>query len=155
MFKNYLKIALRNLVRYKGYSLINITGLAIGIASSLLILMWIQDELSYDRFHQNASQIYRVYRDESATAANATSALTSPPMAPALKKDFPEIIRATRFGTWGQRLVKYGEKTFTEDAYYHVDRDFFEIFSYPLIEGDPANVFQNPNSIVITKTSDN
>jgi ABC-type antimicrobial peptide transport system permease subunit len=151
MFKNYLKIALRNLVRYKGYSLINITGLAIGIASSLLILMWIQDELSYDRFHQNASQIYRVYRDESATAANATSALTSPPMAPALKKDFPEIIRATRFGTWGQRLVKYGEKTFTEDAYYHVDRDFFEIFSYPLIEGDPANVFQNPNSIVITE----
>jgi putative ABC transport system permease protein len=152
MIKNYLMVTLRNLRKHKGYSLINITGLAIGMACSILIFLWVRDELSFDRFHANAARIDRVYRDEAVTAPGSSSALTSPPMAAAFKKDFPEVIKATRFGTWQRRLVTNGDKSFTEAGYMHADPDFFEMFSFPLVKGDPKTVFSNPNSVVLTES---
>ncbi len=153
MLKNHLIIALRHIRRHKGYSFINIAGLAIGMACSILIFLWIRDELGYDRFHSRATEIHRIYRDETATAAGVKSALTSPPMAAALKKDFPEVLKATRFGTWQRRLVSIGDKSFAETRYLHADPDFFEMFSFPFIQGDPRTAFASPSSVVLTKTT--
>jgi len=150
---NYMKTAMRVIRRQKVYSLINISGLAIGLTVCMLIVLWVADEWSFDRFHANARQIYRVYRDESATLANSTSALTPPPMAAALKADFPEIIRATRFGSWQKQLVTYRDKSFNETKYMHADPDFFAMFSFLLVKGDPATVFSNPYSVVLTETT--
>lgn len=148
---NYIKTALRVIRRQKAYSFINISGLAIGLAVCMLIVLWVAEEWSFDRFHANASQIYRIYRDESATQTGSTSALTPPPMAAALKADFPDIIRATRFGYWRMPLVSYGEKRFNEENYRHADPDFFAMFSFPLLKGNPETVFADPYSVVLTE----
>jgi putative ABC transport system permease protein len=153
MLKNYLIVALRSLRKHKAYSLINITGLAIGMACSILIFLWVRDELSFDRFHADAARIVRVYRDKARTVPGSSSALTSPPMAAAFKKDFPEVLRSTRFGTWQRRLVTNGDKSFTETGYMHADPDFFEMFSFPFVKGDPKTAFSIPNSVVLTESA--
>jgi putative ABC transport system permease protein len=153
MIKNYLIVALRSLRKHKAYSLINITGLAIGMACSILIFLWVRDELSFDRFHADAARIVRVYRDEGVTAPGSSSALTSPPMAAALKKDFPEVLKSTRFGTWQRRLVTNGDKSFTETGYMHADPDFFEMFSFPFVKGDAKTAFSIPNSVVLAESA--
>ncbi len=153
MIKNYVTVALRNLRKHKAYSFINITGLAIGMACSILILLWVRDELSFDRFHANAAQIHRVYRDEAVTAPGSGSALTPPPMAAAFKKDFPEVLKATRFGSWKRRLVANGERSFTETGYMHADPDFFGMFSFPFVKGDPGAAFSEPYSVVLTESA--
>ncbi len=150
---NYIKTTLRVIRRHKGYSLINISGLAIGLTVCMLIVLWVADEWSFDRFNFNAGRIYRVYRDESAIQTNSTSALTPPPMASALKNDFPEIIMATRFGTWQRQLVTYNDKSFNETRFMHVDPDFFSMFSFPLVKGSPDSVFSNPYSVVLTENT--
>jgi putative ABC transport system permease protein len=152
---NYIKTALRAIRRQKGYSFINISGLAIGLTVCMLIVLWVVDEWSFDRFNVNAGRIYRVYRSEAATQEGSTSALTPPPMAAALKKDFPEIIKATRFGWWRRNLVTYKDKSFNEPGFRHADPEFFAMFSFPLVKGDPETVFANPYSVVLTeKTAD-
>jgi predicted permease len=153
MIRNYLIVTLRNLRKSKAYSLINITGLAIGMACSILILLWVRDELSYDRFHANIDRIHRVYRDEAMTAPGAGSALTSPPMAAAFKKDFPEVRLATRFGTWQRRLVANGDRVFTETRYMHADPDFLEMFSFPFVKGDPRTALAEPYSVILTESA--
>jgi putative ABC transport system permease protein len=150
---NYLKTAGRKIGRQKGYSFINVAGLAIGLAVCMLISLWVVDELGYDRFHKDFRRIFRVYKDESATQPGSSSALTPPPMAAALKKDFPEVLRATRFGTWQKRLVSVGEKHFTETDYMHADPDFFAMFTFPFVEGDPSSAFSNPYSVVLTEAA--
>jgi len=153
MIKSHLLILLRNIRRQKAYSFINIAGLAIGLACAILILLWVRDEIGFDRFHAQAGRIFRLFRDESATASGARSALTSPPMAAALKKDFPDVLKATRFGTWQQRLVVNGDKAFTETSYMHVDPDFFFIFSFPFLKGDPATALARPDAVVLTRSA--
>ncbi|MDH4195936.1 MAG: ABC transporter permease [Candidatus Aminicenantes bacterium] len=153
MIKNYLTVTLRNLRKHKAYSLINITGLAIGMACSILILLWVRDELGFDRFHANAGRLYRVYRDEAVTAPGSGSALTSPPIAAAFKKDFPEVLKATRFGTWQRRLVAIGDKSFTEAAYMHADPDFFGMFTFPFVKGNPETALSEPYSVVLTESA--
>ena len=148
---NYIKTALRSIRRQKGYSFINVSGLAIGFTVCMLIVLWVADEWSFDRFHTHTGQVYRVYRDESATRLNSTSALTPPPMAVALKSDFPEIIKATRFGFWSRQLVAYKNKSFNEPGFRNVDSDFFDMFSFPLIIGDPKTVFADPYSVILTE----
>jgi putative ABC transport system permease protein len=143
MFRNYLKIALRHITRYKGYSFINISGLAIGMACCILILLWVQDELSFDKFHKNADDIYRL------TTTTPNSIWSSSPWAlmPTLKKDFPEVIK----GTWYAetiRPVKYEENAFNE-KFALVGPEFFEMFSFPFKEGDPKTAFANLNSVVV------
>ena len=107
MFENYLKIALRNIRRYKGYSFINIAGLAIGMACCILILAFIVDELSYDRFHKNSDQIFRIGTTGKFADQIINVATVPAPMAPTMIADFPEVLDAVRFSTTGNRMFSY------------------------------------------------
>ena len=147
MLKNYLKIAVRNIVKYKLYSFINIVGLAVGIAICLLIFLFISDELSYDKFYPNSDRIYKVIRETG--KGNEFEGVTPLPLCEALRTDFPELeviqIRSA------SNVISYKEKTFTEKRFDYVDTNFFKVFSFNLIEGDPNTALKNPNSVVITK----
>ncbi|MGB2763215.1 MAG: ABC transporter permease [Candidatus Aminicenantaceae bacterium] len=149
MLKNYLKIALRNIKRHKGYSFINIVGLAIGMACCILILLWVQDELSYDRFHENADDIYRVIQDINFTDHSTTWTITQGPLGPSLKENFPEVINATRITGRGLRLT-YKKKNFDEDVGM-ADCSIFEMFTFPLVKGDPSTALSDPFSMVMTE----
>jgi predicted permease len=146
MFKNYFQIALRSIKRYKAYSFINIVGLAIGIACCILILLWVHDELSYDRFHENSNDIYRLV-DE---GDNLRYAVTLAPLAKALKEECPEVIKATRVSPWAHSLVKYKEKRLEQDGIF-VDPDFFEIFTFIFIEGAPIASSSDSHSVIISE----
>jgi putative ABC transport system permease protein len=150
MFKNYLKIAARNLARQKGNAFINITGLAIGMTCSMLILMWVQHELSYDKFNMNVDDIYRVVENQYYTGGQVfPTAVTPAPLAPALKEQFPEVIKSTRFN-FTSLTIKKDEKNFTEGVAF-ADPDIFEIFTIPFIKGDPQTALSEPHSIVLTE----
>lgn len=148
MFKNDLLITLRSLLKHKRYSLINILGLAIGLTCFILITIWVQDEISFDRFHKNANQIYIVFRKDNQQLSGATSQR----LAPTLKADLPEIINASSFHPLPEVFkvfLKYQDKGFTEN-FALTDTVFFQLFSFPFIEGQPEHAFDDPNSIVLT-----
>jgi putative ABC transport system permease protein len=150
MFKNYLKIAFRHLIKHKRYSLINILGLSIGLACFILIMLWVQDELSYDRFHKNVDHIYLVLRSD----IGITSGVTSKMLAPALKDEMPEVIEATSFIQFPSSIklyLKYKNMGF-EENFSLVDPQFFDIFSFNFKDGNPQSAFLNPNSIVLTES---
>lgn len=126
MFKNHIKISLRNLLRFKGYSFINIFGLALGIASCILILTAVLDELSYDKFHENSADLYRVVENQQYTDYLYKVAVTPYPLGPALKEDIPEIIDATRYTYTGGMLLRYEEKAFFEGGIVAMDNSFFQ-----------------------------
>jgi putative ABC transport system permease protein len=152
MFWNYLKVTWRNIKRYKGYSSINIIGLAVGLACCILILLWVQDELSYDRFHAKADDLYRAVTEYQKTVPSTHYWPVCAPLAPALKEDYPKIIKATRFTRLRrEQPVKYGDKSLLEAQICLTDPDFFEMFTFPLLQGDPASALSNPNSLVITE----
>jgi len=134
MFKNYWKVAFRNMRRQKGYSFINISGLAIGMACAVLILLWVRDELSYDRFHKNADNIYRVIIEwkENSVRSPKTMGL----LAPAIIAEIPEIKDAVMLNDRPRAMYKYGDKAFYEDGLFCVDASFFNIFSFTLLEGN-------------------
>ena len=155
MFKNYLKIAFRNIQRHKGYSFINIFGLAIGLTCCLLILLWVQDELSYDKFHQNAENIYRIEQEQNYSGRLYHVNVTPYPCAPVWKDEIPEIIDATRYANCGGRSLRYGEKSFVENKVQAVDPAFFTMFDYPLLKGDRHNVMNEKYSIVIDEKTAN
>jgi len=152
MLKNYLKIALRNLLKYKGYSLINIFGLAVGMASCILILLYVHDELSYDQHHEKADQIYRVTREwfNSDGSPNLHLGHVAPPIGPLLKNDFPDILQMARISSGGNPLLRYQDNVFQEERFYFADPNIFEIFTLPLLKGDPKTALADPNSIVLT-----
>jgi putative ABC transport system permease protein len=153
MFKNYLKIAFRVLKRHKGYSFLNIVGLAIGVACSLFVFLFIWDELSYDRFHEKADRIYRIAQHIH-IEDRIDSALPTPPiLADTLLKDFPQIDSAARVHKVGWSIVKYGENSFEESNIYGVDSSFFEVFSFKLIQGDPQIVLADPNTVVLSQST--
>jgi len=153
MFWNYLKIAWRNIKRYKGYSFINIFGLAIGLACCILILLWIQDELNFDRFHTNADNLYRIVTEFHKTEPVTHYWPVCAPLAPALKEEYPEIIKATRFTRLRRgQLIKFGEKIFLEPRICLTDPDFFTMFTFLFLEGDPQTALSNPNSIVLVES---
>lgn len=149
MIKSYFKIALRNLIKSKTYSFVNIFGLAIGLACCLLIFLYIQDELSYDNFHKKSDNIYRIL---SAEPGEQTSARTPYRLGPKLKNSFPEINQYVRI-TWPwSELVTYKNKNFNQNVIY-TDSTFFKVFSFNLLKGDPENILNVPNQIVITKNA--
>ena len=152
MLWNYLKITWRNIKRYKGYSFINIVGLAVGLACCILVLLWVQDELSYDRFHTNGDDLYRVVAEWRKTEPATHYWPVCAPLAPALKEEFPEIIKATRFTRLRRgQLVRFGDKNFTEAQICLTDPDFFEMFTFPFIQGDVQTALSNPDSFVLTE----
>jgi len=150
MFKNFVKIALRNLMRQKVFSLINIVGLAIGLTCGILLSLWIFDEVSYDRFHENGENIYRVLENQSYSSQSMQVAVTPVPMAEAIKEDFPEIVGATRYNMSNAQDFKVDDKLYSEIYGAFADEDFLKMFSFPIIKGDPEP-FSLKNSIVITE----
>jgi predicted permease len=155
MFRNYLKIALRNLTRQKGFSFINIAGLAIGMACAIFILLWVQDELSYDAFHEKKDNIFRVatlFNNEGNTFYGDQ---TSAPVAPFLKNNYPEIQESTtvNFG-WltgnSRNIIKFGEKSFYTDDLILTDSSFFDIFTFLFLKGDKNTALENPGSVILT-----
>ncbi len=156
MLKNFLIIAWRNIVKSKVFSFINIAGLAIGLACFALISLYVVDELSYDRFHQKGDRIYRVNSEIKLGNTAQSLAVTSDPMGPTLKKDYPQVEQYTRiYASSGPRRVKRGEVYITEDNVANVDSTFFDVFSFPAITGDIYNALNEPNTVVITESTAN
>jgi ABC-type antimicrobial peptide transport system permease subunit len=149
MWKNFLKIAYRNVLRYKGYSFINIAGMAVGMACCILILLWVQDELSFDRFHANGDRIYRVVQDINFADHSTSWAITQGPLGPALKDDFAEIDDMTR--SYRSNLtLRVGDVEFQERGLY-ADSTFFRIFTFPLVSGNPQKVLTDTRSILLSE----
>jgi putative ABC transport system permease protein len=151
MLKNYLKISLRNIWKHKGYSFINIAGLAVGMACTLFILLWIQDELSFDRFHVNAETLYRVEQDQAGGQGTFHVYVTPYPMGPGLKAAIPEIKDSTRVARPGTLLVRYGENAFFESRVGAVDPSILGMFTFPLVRGHAETALSRPGSLVITE----
>jgi putative ABC transport system permease protein len=151
MLKNYLKVAFRNISRQKFYSFLNVLGLTIGIASSLLIVLYVQDEISYDKFHESGANIYRANLRGRMSGQEINVAVSCPPMAAALVQEIPEVQSALRMVNTGSIIVKYENKSFNEQTVVFADSNFFQFFSFPLVSGDPANALKEPNTLVITE----
>ncbi len=149
MFKNNLKIALRNIRRHKIHSFINITGLAVGVACSLLIFLWVRDELGVNGFHKNGNDIYRVFQDIKFSGREATVAITQGPLGPSLLGTVPEIIDMVRIGRTDMKLR--GRTRFFDETLGMADGSFFTMFSFPLVKGDPARALADPRSIVLSE----
>ena len=151
MFKNYIKAAFRNIKRHKGYSFINIAGLAIGITCFLLIILYVLYEYSYDNLHANSDRIFRVAQQIPGTSYMGQNSLAGTPtaMAPALKEEFPEVITATRFTFSGRFLLSVDKKSFYERGLF-ADTEFFNVFSFKLLIGDKNRVLEKLESIVIS-----
>ena len=152
MFKNYLKIALRNLSRQKVFSAINIIGLAIGLTCGILLSLWIFDEISYDKFHGNRENIYRILENQSYSSQNMQVAVTPVPLAESIKESFPEIVYATRYNQDFAQVIEVGDKKFTENNGAFADEDFLKMFSFPIIKGSETPLSEK-NSIVLTETT--
>ena len=151
MFKNYLKVAFRNIKRHKGYSFINITGLAIGMACCLLISLWVLDELSFNRFHIHTDQLYRVEFDQNYSGKLFHVTVSPYPMARALEAEIPEIEHAVRSTSMGELLVRYEDKLLYQDGIRAVDPAFLEIFTFPLVKGDSRTALNDPDSMVVSE----
>jgi len=149
MFSNYLKIALRNLRRQKAFAFINISGLAIGLACSILILLFVDHELSYDRFHANADNLYRV--TASLAELDVHAGVTSTPLAQAMLSEIPAIQNAVRISPYHSDLMQVGDRVFEEKRMIFVDSTFFEMFTFPLVAGNPQTALLNPEGILITQ----
>ena len=150
MLKNYIKIAFRNLRKNKAFSLINITGLAVGMACCLMILLYVQFELSYDKFHENGNNIYRVIKEVLTyeTKESRFSEGVPIPLGLAIKEDFPEIVNSVRF-LFRTNSIIYNDKEFQVDNLSFADAGVFEMFTFPIIKGDPKTAVKEPNTAVI------
>lgn len=152
MFRNNLRVALRNLLKHKGFSAINIVGLALGLTAGFFVLIFIRDERSYDRFHEKADRIYRVAQNIH-IENRVDSALPVPPiLAAALSEDFPEIEATARIARVGG-IVKYADQRFVSANVYAADADFFKVFSFRLANGDPKKALAEPNRVILTRSA--
>jgi putative ABC transport system permease protein len=154
MFKNYLKTALRHLWKNKTSSAINVVGLTVGLTCCLLIALYIQNELSYDNFEKNGKRIARVIMEyQFAGSSESTKGnFTSVRVAPVLKQNFPEVESAIKM-TQYERVVRYKEKLVNEKKFMYADSTFFDIFSFPLLRGDPHSVLEGPRKVIVTESS--
>jgi len=156
MFRNYLKVALRNGFKNKLVTFINIFSLALGIAACLLIYQFIRDERSFDTFHEKTAQIYRVDEIQSFPGTNTQKvALSMPGMGPNMLNDYPEILNYARFNGWGKQLVEKGDQRLMVERVASVDSTFLQIFDYKLLTGDKNTVLNEPNNIVVTAETAN
>ncbi|GAB2592825.1 permease prefix domain 2-containing transporter [Spirosoma areae] len=150
MLQNYIKIAFRQLWRNRLYSLLNIGGLALGMACCLLIALYVYDEWSYDRFNANYDHIYRVTEKQKQAGGVFDVAVTPGPLAPALAKDFPEVLQATRVGQWSGLLTQ-GRQSTESDQMLIVDSSFFSLFSFPLLAGNLKTIFRSPDEVIFSE----
>src|SRR5260221_184607 len=147
MFKTYLKIALRSILRHKAYSIINISGLAIGMAFSVLILLWVRSELSYDRLHGHAGQIYRI----NTAAGDFKTAVAPAGMTQVFQSAMPVIKNTVRMVGPRNLLFSVGDRKFEENRIFYADSTFLDVFSFPLVNGDARTALQRPDGILITE----
>ncbi len=152
MFKNYFTVALRNLQRHKGYSLINILGLAIGLACCITIFLFVRDELRYDTFHANADRIYRIQNNTSSDGHQRRMASTPPAFGPTMKQLFPEVQQQVRLFNLWEQLVTYEDKKFLEKGFVLADSTIFDVFTLPLALGNPREALSGPNSLVVSES---
>jgi putative ABC transport system permease protein len=156
MLKNYITIALRNITRQKVYSFINVSGLAIGIAACILILLFVKDELSFDQYHEKSERIYRVSREWMNKDGETSLHLghVAPPFGPLLENDFSGMIEyAVRFQSGYSPLVKANGKDIQEERFFFGDQNIFKVFSWKVLDGDPETALLEPNAVVLTKTT--
>lgn len=149
MIRNYLKIAFRNLIRHKGFSFLNISGLAIGMVCTILILFWVQHELSYDRYHTNGKRIYRILQHIK-YAEVVTWAINQGPLGPALKEEIPEIEEQARF-CFAQWRMKHNDRVYIDLGGY-ADPSLLKMFTFPFVKGHPETALSDPKSAVLTET---
>ncbi|HTB27263.1 MAG TPA: ABC transporter permease [Puia sp.] len=152
MFKNYFKIGIRSLLRNKFFTAINIFGLTLGMTTCLLIMLYVQNEMSYDRFNKKADQIVRVVFRGSIQGEKMKEAMVMPPVAQTFKSEYPEVLEATRLRNYGSPRITYGDKTFKENAFAYADSNFFEVFTLPFLKGNPKTALLEPNTIVISES---
>lgn len=152
MFKTNLKIAIRNLVKYKMFSFINLTGLIIGITASLLMLMYVANELSFEGIHENRGRIYRVNSNFGSGDSGMKLAGASTAVAPAAESGIPAVEMATRFLSAGNTEIKYKDKLFNEQEVFYADPSIFKIFSFPILKGPETDLLNDPYSVVITES---
>lgn len=152
MIKNYFRIAFRNIQRHKGYSFINIVGLALGMACCILIILWVKDELATDKYHVNLDSLFLVRTIQHYGSEVTHGAGSVPALAPALKAEYPEVLNAARFSNGqGEHLLEYGDKQFKE-LIQLADPEIFELFTFPFIRGNPEDTFGDPYVMVISET---
>ena len=152
MFSNFFKTALRNIFRHKTYVIINILGLAVGFACSLMIFIFVIHELSFDKFNEKYDRIYRLYIDGKMGESEFKASWTAAPTAKAFIEEFPEVETAIRMTSWDETLVQVDDRKFIESHIAFADSDFFQVFTLPLIEGNPEKALAVPNTVVLTKT---
>ena len=151
MIKNYFRLAIRNISRNKGFTIINVSGLSIGLAAALLILLWVQEEFSYEKFNLNAEHIYRVEEDQFYSGERYHVTVTPHPSGPVWKERIPEIVDQTRINRLPRLLFRLDDKVFFESAVISADSGLFQIFTLPLLLGDPSAVLESPHSIVLSE----
>jgi len=150
MVGHYLKFAIRNIMRNRTYAAINIVGLAVSLTAFILMALYIENELSFDRFNANANRIYRIADDKQTPDVILRSAKTAAPVAPALLEDFPQITEAVRM-IGAEALVKYNEQLFEERNLFFADASIFSVFSFGMLQGNPASALKDPGSVVLTR----
>ncbi|MFK7935583.1 MAG: ABC transporter permease, partial [Saprospiraceae bacterium] len=152
MFTTHLKLAFRTLRKQRGFSFINIAGLAIGIASCLMMLLYVSNELSYDHFHEKADRIVRVVVKGNFQGEPLKEPMAMPPVAAALQENFPEIEEATRLRNQGKQTIVVSEQVFHDQTTAYVDPSFFSVFSFPFLQGDPTTALEEASSVVISSS---
>ncbi len=153
MLKNYLKIALRNFLRHKGYSFVNVAGLAVGMACCIVMLLFVQDELRYDRWHVNAKRIFRLASAERSETGERMLANSYAPVAPALRAAFSEIEQTVRLMPRSVAVKRDALKQFQEERFYFADSTFFALFSFEFLQGDGQTALQSPEGLVLTQAA--
>ncbi len=151
MLKNFFTDGLRKFRKQPGYILLNVGGLAVGLASFFFITLYVINELSYDRFHKNYENIYRIKVIGRMAGGEINQAITAAPTAQAVLKDYPEVLQATRFRKLGDWLIRFGDKKFNEDGVLFADSTFFNVFDFKLLKGDPQTALVRPKSMVLTE----
>ncbi len=150
MLKNYFVIAIRNLAKHKGFSFINITGLAVGIAVCILILLYVKDELSYDRFNEKYDRIGRIALEGYFGNSEISVVQSCAPLAETMMSDFPEVEVAARVRNFGYPVIRYNDKVFSEEKFFSADSTFFDVFTVEFIAGEESRALTQPNTLVIT-----
>ena len=156
MLRNYLNVALRNLLRNKSASLIKVTSLSVGMICFAIISLFVYNELSYDRFHANPQQVFRVVKDFiDDDGSRLPDATTPPAFGPAIQKEIPEVAYSTRiFPNWGRKyLVQHEDKRTYEEGVVRIDSSFFDVFTFPFVKGDKKTATSNPNFIILTEST--
>lgn len=155
MYKNYIRVARRNLLKHRSYTLLNILGLSVGLACFMFIWMYVENEMGYDTMFKHHKQIHRICVQGRMAGSILNQAVTAAPLANALRKEVPGVVTATRMARFGDWLVRYGEKRFNETGVLFADSCFFDVFDFEFISGRPQEALNKPNSVVLSEETAN